>query len=201
MKIANELKKYMVIVIGATILSFGLYNVHVPSGITEGGVLGAILLVNHWFGISPSIVSVVLDFTCYAIGFRFLGWAFARYSAVATITFSLTYRLFEHIGPVLPDLSGSPIIAAILGGLFVGVGVGMCVRIGGAAGGDDALAMTISKVAKIDISKAYLLTDFVVLALSLTYIPLIKIIYSLVTVTISSNVIGAIQKIGKTQPE
>ncbi len=105
----------------------------------------------------------------------------------------------EHIGPVLPDLSSRPLAAAILGGMFVGVGVGMCVRIGGAAGGDDALAMTISKVTGLNISRAYLFTDIVVLALSLSYIPFKRILYSLVTVTISSYLIGSIQKAGKKE--
>ena len=49
--------------------------------------------------------------------------------------------LWERVGPVLPDLSGQPLIAALLGGVFVGVGVGLVVRAGGASGGDDVLAL------------------------------------------------------------
>ena len=41
------------IVAGAAIVSFGLYNVHRQSGITEGGVLGTVLLLHHWFGWRP----------------------------------------------------------------------------------------------------------------------------------------------------
>ena len=40
---------------GSFILAFGLYNIHSQSGVTEGGVLGLILLLDHWFGLSPSI--------------------------------------------------------------------------------------------------------------------------------------------------
>ena len=57
--------------------------------------------------------------------------------------------------------------------------------------------MTISKVTGLDISHSYLFTDIVVLALSLSYIPFKRILYSLVTVTISSYLIGFIQKVGK----
>ena len=94
----------------------------------------------------------------------------------------------------MPYLSAMPLLAALLGGIFVGVGVGICVRQGGAAGGDDALAMTISKMSGIDISKAYLFTDLVVLGLSLSYIPMRKIACSLVTVTVSSWLIGKMQR-------
>ena len=77
-----------------------------------------------------------------------------------------------------------------------GIGVGLCVRIGGAAGGDDALAMVISQKLKTDISNAYLFTDMLVLTLSLTYIPARRIACSLITVTISSKLIGWVQKVG-----
>lgn len=181
--------------LGAFILAFGLFNVHSRCDVTEGGVLGMTLLLQHWFGISPSLSGLVLDGVCYLIGWRFLGAGFARFSIVASCAFSLSYRVLEHFPPLLPDLSGVPLAAAVAGGLFVGAGVGIVVRMGGACGGDDALAMTIARLAHIDISRAYLVTDLIVLALSLSYIAPARILYSLVTVTLSSFVIGRIQKL------
>ena len=95
--------------------------------------------------------------------------------------------------PVLPDLSDYPLTAAIAGGLFVGIGVGLIVRQGGSSGGDDALALTISKLSGWRLSRAYLFTDLLVLALSLSYIPFQRIAFSVVTVTLSSYLIDCIQ--------
>ena len=95
---------------------------------------------------------------------------------------------------MLPDLSDHPLIAAVLGGIFVGVGVGLVVRQGGSAGGDDALALTISHVSKWHLSSSYLFTDITVLLMSLSYIPLMRIVFSLITVTISSNIIDWIKE-------
>ncbi|MBR3842913.1 MAG: YitT family protein, partial [Christensenellaceae bacterium] len=64
--------------------------------------------------------------------------------------------------------------------------------------GDDALAMSLSKILKIRIEKVYLATDLVVLFLSLSYIPIGKILYSLLTVVLSGQIIGLIQKLKKT---
>ena len=75
----------------------------------------------------------------------------------------------------------------------MGIGVGLIVRQGGSAGGDDALALTISRVTHWRLSRAYLFTDLTVLALSLTYIPVGRIACSLVTVTLSSFLIDRIQ--------
>ena len=66
MKIRQEASRYAMLVLGAAILAFGLYNVHSQSHITEGGVLGMTLLLEHWLGISPAISEVVLDGICYA---------------------------------------------------------------------------------------------------------------------------------------
>ena len=89
-----------------------------------------------------------------------------------------------------------PLIAALLGGVFVGVGVGLVVRAGGASGGDDVLALLLNKFTKLTLSKSYFMTDAIVLALSLTYIPAGRIVFSFITVTLSSFLIERIQRIG-----
>lgn len=103
------------------------------------------------------------------------------------------YKIWEQFPPMLPDLSAHPLAAAVAGGLFVGVGVGLIVRQGGSSGGDDALALVISHVTRRRLSSSYLFTDLTVLCLSLSYIPVTRIAFSLVTVTISSFLIDAIK--------
>lgn len=193
-RIKGVMRTYLPVLLGAAILSFGLYNVHSQSNITEGGVLGLTLLLQHWLGISPAISSFVLDLTCYAIGFKFLGKSFLKLSIVTSVCFATCYSIYERFPPLIPNLSENPVLAAVAGGIFVGVGVGFVVRAGGASGGDDALALTISHLLGWKISATYLFTDLVVLALSATYIPLTRLLCSLITVTISSLIIGAIHK-------
>lgn len=197
MKNRRELFRYAQLLLGSAILAFGLFNVHSQSRITEGGVLGTTLLLQHWLGISPSISEAVLDVCCYLLGLKYLGKSFLRYALTATGGFALSYALFERMGYMLPSMLDQPLLAAVVGSLFVGVGVGLVVRVGGAAGGDDALALVIAKLLHWPVSRAYLFTDLVVLLLSLTYIPLQNIACSLVTVTLSSFIIGKIHTLGK----
>ena len=181
------------ILLGAAITSFGLYNIHQQSGITEGGVLGTVLLLHHWFGWPASVITPVLDISCYLLALKMLGLDFIKWSVASTLCVSGFFRLWESWPPMLPDLSNQPLLAAVAGALFVGVGVGLIVRQGGSSGGDDALALSIAKLAKCRISFAYLFTDLTVLLLSLSYIPFKRIAYSLITVTISSWLIDCIQ--------
>lgn len=186
-------KKLFWILLGAAITSFGLYNIHRQVNITEGGVLGMMLFVNHWFGIPSSEITPVLDLVCYALAFRYLGARFIKISIVSTMGVSGFFFLWEQFPPLLPNLSELPLLAALLGGCFVGIGVGLIVRQGGSSGGDDALALAISKVTGWRLSKSYLATDLTVLAASLSYIPLRQIIFSVVTVTVSSWLIDLVQ--------
>ncbi len=188
-------KRIAVIVIGAAICSFGIHNIHQQTGITEGGVIGMMLLTEHWLGISPAVITPVLDISCYLLAFKYLGGRFIKISIVSTLSVSLFYKFWELFPPMLPDLSPHPLLASVLGGLFVGVGVGLIVRQGGSSGGDDALALTISRLTHWRLSRSYMFTDFVVLGLSLTYIPVSRIVFSVITVTISSFLIDRIQNL------
>lgn len=189
---ANQkpLQIYLKIALGTAILSFGLYNIHEPSGITEGGLLGLALLLDHWWGISPGLSSLIMNVVCYLAGLRFLGREFLKRSIVAAVFYSAFFTLWEQFPPLLPSMAKHPMLAALIGAVFVGVGVGLAVTAGSAPGGDDSLAMVMARLTGRPISKMYLVCDLVVLALSLSYIPVFNIICSLVTVTLSSFIIG-----------
>lgn len=195
-KIKTELtlKRIFSIIIGSAIFTFGIHNIHSRVDITEGGIIGLMLLIEHWTGLSPAVITPILDCLCYLLAFKFLGSGFIIVSAVSTVTVSLFYKLWELLPFMLPDLSDFPLLAAVLGAIFVGVGVGLIIRCGGSSSGDDALALIISKITKCKLAFAYMFADFTVSALSLTYIPLKRIVFSLITVTLSSLLVEFVQK-------
>ena len=192
-------RKCALALLGSAILAFGLYNVHALSGVTEGGVLGMTLFLHHWVRISPAVTGLILNAVCYLMGWKLLGREFIAYSIVAGGGFSLFYAIVEQFDPLWPQLAEHPLLAAVLGALFLGCGVGLSVRAGGAPGGDDALAMSISTLTHWNIQWAYLISDLVVLALSATYIDLERLGCSLLTVVLSGQIIGLIQRVGRRE--
>ena len=193
------LKKCAITLLGSFILAFGLYHVHSISGVTEGGVLGATLLLEHWTGISPALTGGIMNVLCYVLGWKLLGKEFIAYSALATVGFSGMYKICEQFPHLWPGLADMPLVAALVGALFVGVGAGLCVRVGGAPSGDDALAMSISHATGWKIQWVYLLSDLIVLVMSLSYIPVRRSGYSLFTVLLSGQLIGFVQNFNRTQ--
>lgn len=187
-------KDVPILLLGSAILAFGLYNVHAHADITEGGVLGLTLLLEHWFGVSPAVSGLVLNMLCYGLGALVFGGRFVWYSLISGAGFSAFYAIFERFPPVWPGLGDMPFLAAVLGGLFVGVGAGLGVRLGCASGGDDALALVLNKFTGLPIQWIYLITDGIVLGLSVTYLPWRKLLYSLLTVILSGQIVGIVQR-------
>ena len=194
MNIRRVAARSLVALLGSGILAFGLYQIHAVCAITEGGQLGLTLLLHHWLNISPALSGLVINVLCYAFGWKTLGKPFLFYSAIAAAGFSLTYWICEQFPPLWPQLAFYPLPAALLGAAFVGVGCGLCVRIGGAPSGDDALAMSLSRICKVKIEHVYMISDIAVLVLSLSYIPIGRIAFSLLTVLLSSKLVGLVQR-------
>ena len=194
-----RLKNIIIILSGSAIVAFGLYNIHDPADITEGGILGLELLLEYWLGISPAFTSLVLTALCFYFGWRTLGRSFIIYSAFSVGSFSLFYLIAEQTPRAFPHIAEHPLTAAIAGAVFIGVGAGLTVKMGGAQSGDDALAMAINHRWGCKVSTVYLISDVTVLLLSLSYIPLNRIVYSLITVILSGQIIELILMLGKKE--
>lgn len=191
----NRTKRVLLSVGGSAILAFGLYQIHAQSALTEGGALGLTLLLQNWFSLSPALTGLLINGACYLYGIRVLGREFILWSALSGGGFSLFYAIFERMDPLWPTLAEQPFPTALAGAAFVGVGVGLCVRAGGAPSGDDALAMALGSRFRVPIERVYLITDLTVLVLSLSYIPFERIVWSLLTVVLSGRIIGIIQRL------
>ncbi len=193
-------KNCVILFLASCFQAFGMYHVHAQSAITEGGVFGLTLLLEHWLHLSPAITNFLLTAACFLLGWKTLGRSFIGYSAVAVAGYSMGYGFFEQFPPLWPQIGDMPLAASVVGALFIGIGAGLCVRCGGATTGDDALAMSIRKLTGLSVDKVYLISDLTVLLLSLSYIPLGRIAYSLLTVILSGQIIGWIQKMKTLDP-
>ena len=184
------MKSIGLVILGSSILAFGSYNFNYQNSVTEGGVLGLILLIKNIFDISPSITSLIIDLSLFVLGSRFFGKRFLLYSLLSTVTFSTTYNIWESIGFLVPSFTDNMLIASVLAGIGVGIGVGLVVRGGGAAGGDDVIALLVSRFTKFKINQVYLITDAIVLIMSLVYLDFKQVFFSIIAVTISGKIIS-----------
>lgn len=182
---------FSLMTLGNVTMAFTIFNIHVPAKITEGGVLGGIVLVNKIFGLDPAFINLIINFVLYFLGIFLLEKGFLKKAVYSTLIYSLTWKICDFTGPVLPSLAGWPFLAAMVGGLLLGAGCGLVVTRGGSSGGDDCLVMILDRYTPLTLSSAYFLCDVIVLLLSfMVYLPAQNLFCSLLTTLISSFVVG-----------
>lgn len=184
----QKLREYNLILLGSCLLAAGLYHINFQNNLAEGGFLGIALLFENMFSISPSITSLMLDIPIFLIGMNMFGKNFMIKSFVGAFAFSIFYSLFENFSTITIDLSNHMFLAALLGGTFTGLGLGLILRSGGTTGGDDVLTIVINNVTKLSVGKVYFIFDAIVLTFSLYYLNWNEFAYTLIAVAVSAKV-------------
>ncbi|MFX3623056.1 MAG: YitT family protein [Ectobacillus sp.] len=172
------------ILFGSFVLAAAFYHIHVQNNLAEGGFIGIALLVKQFFHVSPAITTLLLDIPLILLGSKLLGKRLAIKTIIGATSFSFFYMVMERYSPFVLNLSQHLFIAAILGGIFVGFGLGLILRYGGATGGDDILSILLSKASRLSVGKVYFIFDALVLILSLIYLNWTEVIYTILSVAV-----------------
>lgn len=129
------------VVLGAVLTAVGLQYFLLPNHLLDGGVTGISILGAYLSGIPFGLFLLVLNIPFVYLGYKKFGREFALYSCLGIVT--LAALTFVHIEHGFTDV---PILAAIFGGMFVGIGVGLVIRYGGVIDGLDTVAVLIDRV-------------------------------------------------------
>ena len=181
--------------LGSAILAFGTNYIYANSHIPEGGMIGLCLIIEHFTGIHPSISNIVITLFCYLIAWRLMGTKYVLNTSVATIGFSVFYAIFSSpaLDGLIPSMAQYPLLAALVGALFVEVGTGITHRYGSAPSGEQALTMAIVKRGALEFGWVQFFRDFTVLSLSIvTYTDktqgLYSVIYAILIMTLTTPI-------------
>ncbi|SFJ67364.1 YitT family protein [Thermoflavimicrobium dichotomicum] len=185
----GEYKRIFMILFGLFLEAFTYYHINYQNSLAEGGFVGLALLVKYVFGTSPALTMFILDFPLFIIGFKERGAKFLIYSVFAATMFSIFYDLCERFSPLRWDFSEMMLLGSILSGILTGFASGLVLRYGAAAGGEEILALYIHKHFGLEVGTFFIISDFIVLALSLWFLPLSKVMYTIIAITISGKMI------------
>ncbi|PQP82009.1 hypothetical protein C0Q44_20330 [Paenibacillus sp. PCH8] len=193
-----QVKLVLPILLGTALYAFGLLYFIIPNQLMEGGLTGVTLLINYAFGISPSLTTLILNIPLFLIGLKILGSRQMIYTGIGIGALTVFLWLFEkwiHLGWIKPlHTENDLLLAALYAGVTLGAGLGIVFRWGGTTGGSDIIARILNRKYGWSMGRVLLGIDFIIIGLSLIYIPKEKILYTLVAVFIASKVIDFIQE-------
>ncbi len=189
-KVFEITKTLIMIVIGTFIFSFGVNYFVIGNGLGEGGVTGIALVFNYQFGIAPSIIILLLNIPLFILGLWKLGSRSMIYTIIGTLFVSYFLWLTDGFRSPMDDL----MLAALFGGLLIGLGLGITFRAGGTTGGSDIIARLMFRYFRVNMGRTMLTIDAVVIAGSSFVIGLEKAMYTLVMVFVGSKIIDFVQE-------
>ena len=177
-------RNLILITVGGVILSVGIKSVAIPNGFISGGFSGLSLLIYYIFGgLSPGIWYFVLNVPLFIAGWLILSRRFFFYSLFGMVVVTLAIDLIPFVIPIKDRL-----LAALAGGTLIGAGAGIYLHSFGSVGGSDIIAIILNQKFNVRIGRFFFYFNLVLFSLSLRFLDLDLILYSLVLTFIVSQV-------------
>jgi len=184
--------QWYVITLGAILAAIGYVIFILPMNMVEGGVTGIGIIAQRLTKL-PIVgsTSIVITAIVFVIATRKLGKGFGARSVYAMILLNVLIDFLTLLK--IPTVTDDILLAAFYGGGIVGVGLGLIYFAGASTGGGDALSQILWKTKKIPIGRTMIITDIIVLGLAtIIFIPLEKIMYSLIFIFIEIKAIDMV---------
>ena len=180
----KTIRDIILVMIGSFIFSAGINAFVISGNLGEGGVTGIAIVLYYDFHISPGITNFVLNAILIIVGYKYLSKRSTYLTIFATVLISIFLGLTEtwHVE------TGNVVINAVFGGTCVGLGIGIIVLAGGTTAGTVILARIVNKYLDISTPYALLFFDLIVVLISLTEIPLVKCLVTVMSLYIGTKV-------------
>ncbi len=184
------IRQYVIVLAGSCLYGVGLTVFLQPSGIPMGGVPGISLVLDYLFGAPIGVMNFVLNIPLFALGYRLLGREFFYKTLFSIVTSSI---FIDTCGPLLPVYTGDVLLAALFGGVIMGVGFGMVFRAGGTTGGTDVLSKYFYLKRSVPLGVTSIVCNAVVITGSaIVYKSLESAMYGIIVTYVSGVVIDKV---------
>jgi uncharacterized membrane-anchored protein YitT (DUF2179 family) len=136
----------------------------VPFELLDGGALGISLILHYVQDIKVGSALLLINIPIFI-----LAWFLYRsffYNGIHGLLFSsLLIDIMYPLHTIGKDFSPSPLLSAVLGGFFIGLGVGIMLRHDISVGGTDLLAQMIAR--RLKLNPGYLIFSFDILIVTI----------------------------------
>ena len=163
--VLNELRDYVMITIAMLSYCIGWTIFLLPNNISTGGVAGVSSILYWGTGIPAQLYYFVINAGLLIAALYVLGWKFCVKTVYAVMALTVSSAL---VGGLYHEhwLSEQPFMAAIIGAVFCGCGVGLVLANNGSTGGTDIIAAIVNKYHEISLGRVIMICDIFIISSS-----------------------------------
>lgn len=158
----QSIQSHLIVLLGSLSIAISINWFLIPSHLIGGGVSGLAMVIGFNFNWNISLLFFLFNIPLIIWGWKVMGLMFMNLSIISIVSTSLFMFLIPiQLSPLNENIDLS--IAAIFGGVFAGIGVGLSLRVGGSSGGFDILGAILTHKYDIPIGQLLLALNGMVL--------------------------------------
>ena len=188
----RNLANFALVLLGSVVMAVGYSLFLIPHHFVPGGVSGIAMIINYFTRMPLGTLIMVLNIPVFIVCIKIMGRKYGLRSLLGMVISSLLIDFFHEVVG-LKSATDNAILAAIYGGVMLGVGLGLVFRGRASTGGSDILGQIFNRWTGMSVGIAIMLVDFFIISASgLAFQKLEAPLYGYIVLFISSRVIDMI---------
>ncbi len=174
-------------ILGAFIIAIAVSLFLLPNKLSSGGVAGIATITYYLFNMPMGISMLIINIPLFLMSILKIGKAFFVKSIIGTISLSVFIDILDKITPLTED----KFLACIYGGILMGVGTAIILKVNSSTGGTDLFSY-IAKIYKptMKVGEIIFLIDIAIVALNMIFLREIEIgLYSAIAIYLMGKII------------
>lgn len=182
------LQDFLLISIGSVLCATAINGILIRQNFVTGGVTGISLVVHKFIpDLHLGLIYLLLNIPLFALAWMAVGRRFFVYSIFGALSLTLAIASV-HVTINLDD----KMLNALLAGLILGAGAGLCLRSAGSQGGTDILSVMLLQRFSISIGNTILAVNGIVILLVSIFYSIEAVLYTLIVLFVGAKVINLV---------
>ncbi|MEG1858696.1 MAG: YitT family protein [Pseudoflavonifractor sp.] len=187
--------EFLLMSLGAALVSVGVYFFKFPNHFSMGGVSGLSVLLGglvHLSWLTPSLFNTIINTLFLVLGFVALNRGFGLKTAYCSLLYAGLIQLFEWLIPLSAPLTGNKMLEAFFAIILPAIGSGILFNLNSSTGGTDIAAMILKKFTGLDVGRALLLSDVLIAGAALFVFDIETGLFSLLGLVLKSVLVDSV---------
>lgn len=186
--IFSVIRDSLLMLAGALLFAVAVDMFMAPNNVVAGGLTGVSTMLNYLYGLPIGIMTLIINIPLFIWGAIENGKKYLVKTIIGTVLSSL---MVDFLADYIPTYTGERTLAALFGGLIMGLGLGLIFYGGGSTGGTDIISKNLrNHFPFLSMGTIIIIAGiFVIVATMIVYRSIESGLYSVIVIFISSKVI------------
>ncbi|MGG4166678.1 YitT family protein [Rossellomorea vietnamensis] len=162
----KQVQSLLNISLGAFLIALNIHFFLSPNKVGTGGTSGAGIVLSQFMDLPVGVIMFTLDMLLFILGLLLIGPGFGLKSVFASLSLSGMVWGLEVFHPLQTPFGHDVLIQIVIGTLIGAIGVAMIFNQGASAGGTGVLAKVIHKFTGLELGRAVLASDVLIVLAS-----------------------------------